>query len=514
MPPRRDAMVAAILVAVGSLFFLVAARFEVVNPFLYSLLAYVHLTGGAAGPLETVTTGGFPWGDPAYFPAYPLLLRTLSAATALPPERLAVLPVGLLLFVPLVLVLARRVAGGPLLAGLLAFGFLAEPTHATGLYSVFHYAWAYTLFFTFLVLILFFSGPESRPGAGAVVALVLVFLSTQVLYWTTAVWMILVAGALWLLQRGSGGPWARRGGFLLLAVVAFFALNEVVYRTVAPRLLYLAGEDPLRRLWVQLASLSLGGSGLALPFEHVPSGGLLGRASGAITLLIHGVLLAPPAYFAWRALRGRARPAGPMAAFLWALVLAAFAHSAIYGAYGRFSFRLNLLVFPLVGVALLRLHGHPRAAHAFAGVLAVLFAAKFVTLALGGTLFLPSSVDDGAAAGAWLARHDASERVLADFHTLGMLSIGAAHEGETLDVEFLSPASYGRLVREGPAPGGRSDAFAFNAVASGFPAEALGWYRFEPLGRHWDEVQSRPGHVRAYDDGRMVLLLSAPAPTP
>gem|GEM_PF-7091488 len=415
--------------------------------------------------------------------------------------------------------LARRVSFSEVEAFLLAVYFAYDPTLSQGHFNVHAYAWTRALLLVFLLI---YVRILERRTPREILLLVLIFVATFLIYWTTPVWMIFLLVPMCLTQvvgtRRAGTSRVSSGAsvaLLLAFLVIYLAFSKVLYDQYLPAVVRSVYGDP-EEAWVSFVwhisrlFFEPQGSG---PYQY--AGSSLANTWLSWVLVARYVVLFPPhvTYIVIRLWKSvRTRSLSPLdlrgaTVLIWGAATTVVGHTIIYSLRGHVSFRPALVLFPITGLICIHRLKFPRSVRL--GFVATLSLLAVVGFFLGYPNTVSFDIEPSAQ---WFFQHARGVRVLTDLHTAGKYQLEQVERQQRLSIDVYDSTAYHLIVGEQSAAPvqetlkERWDYLIVDLERLEQPVLGRGWQVYEPLSRYFRQIYDNHALNAVYNDGRFLIL--------
>jgi hypothetical protein len=490
------------------------------NEFLYQNLALVSYSLDKPHIAEGLSHSGFNFAAmQEKFPAYQSMLLAISQATGLSPYQVQYLPLGSILIGVILYVLVRSVLPARVPAMLLTLSMLFDVSFMVSEYSVFVYAWTYSLFLLYVILMVNLTKEGRSPATLAFI--ILTFVAAYFYHYTMPVWMIvfgfgLLAISQWARVRVSAGlSDSARGaqGIVLACLVFYMSFNQLLYDVFIRQL---SRDDAITESTTTLADRLfslLGNAGVPqLPYTYIEPASVYGLLRLSSLGLLPVTVFAGLLVAAWRILSGERN-----ARVNWLIVLGVpsiavlVVDMATYAGFGVVSTKFLVLMFPLLAVLAVAEIWRGRQMWAqgmLAGLFLVLNVLSFVSFANNPKLAPESTYTQVEPSAKWLFSEAGDQpRVLSDLHTLGRYLLAGSSEGKFIQPCYWSPDVYDSLTGKQSSAKAipNCDYIAIDVASAEQPLAAPSWKWYEPVGPHLQQIAANAGLSEVYKDATVVI---------
>jgi hypothetical protein len=456
---------------------------------------------------------------------YEMMLLVIAKATGLSAKGIQFLPIGGLILPILYFAVSKKIFKSTLFASLLIIYVSYDPTLIPGHYNVFAYAWTRALF---LIFILIYIRLLREKRLTEIPLLILTFIGTFSIYWTTSGWMILFAISvnLILLSQIVIGKDERAKRRLtlnmtLIFIVIYLMFSDVFYHEfleVVLRGRFGSGpQEALPLFYTQLEGLLIGTSALA--HEKYLVAPTSNPIVGWTLLFRYLVILVPIAIYILVRLKRFCKTKSMglnkldvHSYLLWPLFIVGILHTLTYIAYGHVSFRYIVFMFPIVTLLCL---GRLRVKTLFKTIaliiLLILVIVGFISFV--ESFLQPTKYADIEPSADWLSTvADEKSVILTELDTAGKyLVVGASHE-LFFSTRCYNSSKYEKLV-ESRYYSNRNeelkniaDYIVMDKKSAHLPIVSVGWKYYEPLSYHIEAIENNVNIHKVYDDGAVWIF--------
>jgi hypothetical protein len=504
--------------------FLLAER-RITDPYFNTVISQV-MAGFEDGKLTPVMGGETVVSDPYELGhlAYPTVLLTIAKICGVSPKYVQFLPIGGLLVPLLMFVLLRKILRSNVLAAMFALYVAYEPMLSEGHFNTFAYAWARPLFFTFFIIIVRLLNKRTPED---ILLLVLVYVGTFLIYWTTPLWMLVLWTSIFLFMtmqtwfdRHSQSHGKQSVSLVLVFGIIYLAFSRLLYQYI-PTIVdaVYGGPEEAWTLFIWQIKELLWSSQEPGPYAYVgatSTNPVLGWALFARYI----VLLIPIGIYIIIKMQNIVKShslvqAGQtrLSPLIWGGLAIVIVHVSVYALRGHISFRPVLLVFPIIGAICIEQLQVPK-------VLRPLFPLLLSFLAIFGFfLHYPETQKyDVESSAYWLLERAEGTKVLTDLYTSQEYLVEQIERDIWLERSVFDTIAYEFVVKGEEAlishglPRDRWDYVIIDNDRLQHPILSGGWRLYEPLSAHFQEFRNNSSLNAVYDEGRFLIISTSVSP--
>jgi hypothetical protein len=497
----------------------VLARRRVTFPYFNTIVSQVMAAsaGGKLIPVEQAS--GVVISDPYQqgHIGYQSIVLAISKVCGISPELVQFVPLGGLIIAFLSFVLMKSLLDSNILATLFAVYFSFDPTLVKGHFNIHAYAWSRALFLVFFFLCIKIL---TKRTTGAVALLIIIYIGTFLIYWTTPVWMLVLwssVAAIPIIQRifSSSSDDSERQSItmVIIFVVIYLAFSKVLYQYI-PQVadaVYGGPEDGWALFRWQILRIFAKTEETG-PYAYVGAT-TTNPLLGWFLLFRYIILIIPHILYLGVYMKGVVTkqhtllPGSSNTAdlLIWGGLLSIALHTGGYLLRGHVSFRPALIILPITGILCIRrMKLSPKINFVFLLPLAL--------LSIGGYFLhyqeLPTF--DVKHSAQWLFEQGGDTRVLTDLNTSQKYLLEQVDQGIWLKMQHYTPDDYGYIVDDEPAQSGQAGiGWSYVVIDQGLidqPVVSGGWNLFEPFSFYLDDIYANTELNLVYDDGRYLIF--------
>jgi hypothetical protein len=411
----------------------------------------------------------------------------------------------------------RQILDSNILATLLAVYFSFDPTLSKGHFNVHAYAWSRALFLVFFFLCVKIL---HKRTTGAVTLLIIVYVGTFLIYWTTPVWMLVLWASVALIpviqklfSADTDSSNQQPIAMVLFFVIVYLAFSKVVYDyiPVVADSLHGGPEEGWALFRWQILKIFARTEEIG-PYAYVgatTTNPLLGWE----LLIRYIILIVPHILYLGVYIKGVVAkkhtllPASnqPRDLLIWGGLLAIIMHTGGYMLRGHVSFRPALLILPITGILCLqRIKLSEKFQLGFLLPLALLSVTGFFLH------YLELPTYDVEHSAQWLLEQGEGASVLTDLNTSQKLLLEQVERDVWIQAVGYTPDDYGYVVGDDALEYGPTEiGWSYVVVDHGLidqPVISGGWNLFEPLSSFLSDLYENTNLNLVYDDGRYLIF--------
>jgi hypothetical protein len=483
---------------------LALATLQYADSYLYFPLSVVQ---ASLNSLHLVGSGGG-----FNYDGYPLMILTITKITGISLESLQFCPIGGVLFSILCFALLRRILKNDILAALMTVFASFVPTLQMGMYNVFAYAWVYNLFLIFIFSFYLLMQSKNRIW---IIVMVIVFLGTFSINWTTPTWIISCMFFVALLKilpsryqsvnRLSVEVISLTLGF----VIVYLAYGKAFYDVWLPKVIDFNSSQSLGLFLIRLQGFVFGNAKGDQSYRYYT---YISPIQNYSTIMMYAMILSPILFCLilglYRTIKSKlsVNLETYQSVLFWSLVFAGVIHTVAYYSVGNPSLRLILLVSPLttiIGLEKLKVI-KIRHQYIYGVALMLLSIIGFWASTSAMVESLPASYEVIKSNANWFVNNvQKGSTILSDTLTLGKNTL--ASESRYTDVSY-DERIYSQLVNKNLDLSNVTDYAVIDVSSSKLPVNGYGWKAYEPLAPHLPMILLRPDILRVYDSGYLWVL--------
>lgn len=506
-----------IAIAIPSVIYYV---YEIIDPYYCITLATVErsIQNGVITPIT--------FGDFSYDPynqghlGYESMTIILAEVLGLSIESVAIIPIGGVVLPIVVFVFGKKLFNSTYIACFLAFFFAFDPSLSPGQYNTFIYAWERILLFIFLIIIIrILDNGENRDK----ILLLIVFIGTFSLYWTTPFIMLLfliVVNIMLIIDRHKfknsrimSKINKRMTSSITIAIaVIIFTYNIVLYREFLPAIInekyggFFEGIEQLLSWFF--------GSGKAGVEEY----SMIGSTTPLLDILLisrYILILTPIVLFiivvilkSLRKMRMKKEPKqfSKYALIFVPTIIAGMAQSIAYSLRGHISLRyISIMFLPLTIISLEGL-GAKKSKTIVISILLIIVTAGFGVMMYSDFPGLNKTTNVEFSEFYILEKSDTENRILTDLNTFGVYLVNGIKINESRQMIFYNSSIYGLLLyglneSTNQTIVDYAEYITLNINMAESPIASPGWKLYKPISDYYGQIGMNNYISKIYDDG-------------
>lgn len=440
-------------------------------------------------------------------PAYDTEILTLSYVLNINSEDLQFLPIGGIVLVITYFACIKNIFTHKkdyLVLIILPLILLYTVSQSSSFYNIFLHAWAYTLYFTFILIFLILIKKETLRSI-YICLLMLVFIASNSYYYTTTVWMVIFSVGYLIVSLLSENKAKITHNVVIAFFVIFLYFNQVFYKVFIPKLNAISVTEI-----VDLKISSFLQKFLATPpietqylYSSQKIFGLIYLLNLIVLLLpviIYGVYVAIKTIKTYKNIKFGSLNIQLHQKLIFIFIITTLLDMLAYLSYGVILFKYIILIFPIVTYISIKNLGF----HRYAG-LALIVLLISNTVLFGTSFYREDSIasdttyNDITLLESWmLQKNNQSFTILSDFDTNGKFFVKLS-ENNKYGPRFVyyDSKTYGNIILNNSI--NNIDYLIIDVKSIKHPVKSIYWRTYEPILKYKNNIDNNRNLNKVYD---------------
>lgn len=498
---------------------LLISSYKIIDPYNSVTLSVVEksLSLGKISPIDSIST--FNPYDEGHI-GYEAIIMTLSLVTDMSPKFMEVLPIGGLIIAVIYFIFIKKLFNSSLLAALSSIFIVYDPSLSPSQYNFFAYGMERPLLLIFFIMAIKILEKNRKVEYNFV--MLLIYVGTFSIYWTTPVIMILFlfgTNLLILLQiifdkQKKDLKTKLSNDMTIIFIIIYMGYSKVIYNEFLPAVMhdrYGTATDAINQLTMWIYSRNnetIGQYSVNTSGSQIQDWILIARYLVMLIPVVAYILFKSYVLIKERTLDLNL---DIYSYVMWPLLFAGLMQTMIYAMRGHLSFRyLFLFLLPVSLISLIRLKFEK-----FKLVLLMVL----VLLVISGFIYLVDkdfpglSKTSGIENGAHFIfdKSDSNASILTDINTFGMYLIEGTLVPNNIDaINLYNYTSYRAIVNgTNPVSDKKSlDYIVINKVMAKESTMISEWRKFQPLSKYFARIDNNTYINKIYDDDMSWIFSS------